>query len=253
MYDTIAHYYDLIHSDLREDIKFLLRMADPVNGRVLELGCGTGRLMIPFAMAGYDITGVDHTLEMLAIGRKKVAELREGTRDRISFIEGDMVGFGSTNNFELAFFGHNTFMHIARHKLDRALRNLRSHLSNSGLVVIDVDNPTEVADPSADHLIVLERTFKIPRSGEIVAQSASSWSDGEQQVRHITWIFDRTPAAGGSVHRHVVKTSFHYYYAHQVDIALNGAGFQIKTIYGDYDETPYLDDGPRMIILAEAV
>ena len=70
MYDTIAHYYDVIHADLTEDIKLLLRVADPVRGRVLELGCGTGRIMIPLARAGYDITGVDNSVEMLAIGRK---------------------------------------------------------------------------------------------------------------------------------------------------------------------------------------
>ena len=253
MYDTIAHYYDVLHADLTEDIKLLLRIAEPVKGPLLELGCGTGRLMIPLARAGYNITGVDNSVEMLAIGRTKAADLGEAARNRITFVEGDMISFKRPNKYELAIFGHNTFMHIGRLQLDTTLLNIRSHLSISGLLVIDVDNPTEVADPSLDHLILLEGTFRMPMSGDVVTQSASSWSDEEQQVRHITWIFERSPAAGGGVNRHIVETSFYYYYAHQVEMALNNAGFQMNAIYGDYDQSPYSDDGSRMIILAEAV
>jgi SAM-dependent methyltransferase len=253
MYDTIAHYYDLIHSELTEDIKFLLRIAEPINGRLLELGSGTGRLVIPLARAGYKVTGIDLSDEMMAIGKRKVADLRESVQNRITFIKGNMFSFKLAQDFELAIYGHNTFMHIGRFDIDRALKNVRSHLIGSGMLLIDVDNPIEVADSSIDHLMVLERTFKTPQSGDIVAQYASSWAESDRQVRHISWIFDRSPTAGGAVVRHIVETSFYYYYGHQIEIALDAAGFSIKNIFGDYDESSYFDNSPRMIVLAEVV
>ncbi|GMQ79274.1 MAG: class I SAM-dependent methyltransferase [Anaerolineae bacterium] len=253
MYDTIAHYYDLIHSELTEDIKFLLRIAEPINGRLLELGSGTGRLVIPLARAGYKVTGIDLSDEMMAIGRRKTADLREAVQNRITFIEGNMISFELAQKFEMAIYGHNTFMHIGRFDIDGALKNIRSHLIGLGFLVIDVDNPIEVADSSLDHLLVLERTFKMPQSGDVVAQYASSWAESDEQVRHISWIFDRSPAAGGAVIRHIVETSFYYYYGHQIEIALDAAGFRIRKIFGDYDESPYFDNSPRMIVLAEIV
>ncbi len=253
MYDTIAQYYDLIHSELTEDIKFLLRIAGPINGRLLELGSGTGRLVIPLARAGYKVTGIDLSGEMMAIGRSKAADLRGNVKNRITFIQGNMISFKLAQKSEMAIYGHNTFMHIAGFEIDRALKNVRSHLIGPGLLVIDVDNPIEVADSSLDHLLVLERTFKTPQSGDIVAQFASSWTESDEQVRHISWIFDRSPAAGGAVIRHIVETSFYYYYGHQIEIALDAAGFRIKNIFGDYDESPYSDNSPRMIVLAETI
>lgn len=252
MYNSIAHFYDVIHSDLTEDIKFLLRIAEPINGRLLELGSGTGRLVIPLARAGYKVTGIDLSAEMMAIGRRKAADLRETVQNRITFIEGNMVSFKLAQKFELAIYGHNTFMHIAQFNIDRALKNVRNHLTGPGMLFIDVDNPIEVADTSIDNLLVLERTFKTPQSGDIVAQYASSWAESDQQVRHISWIFDRSPTAGGLVIRHVVETSLYYYYGHQIEIALDAAGFRIKNFFGDYDESPYFDNSPRMIVLAEA-
>ena len=61
MYDQIAHYYDLTHADLTDDIDFILSLAQAVNGPILELGCGSGRLLLPLARAGFTVTGVDNS------------------------------------------------------------------------------------------------------------------------------------------------------------------------------------------------
>ena len=65
MYDQIAHYYDLTHADLTEDIDFILDLARQSNGPILELGCGSGRLLLPLARAGFMTVGV-----MREVGRK---------------------------------------------------------------------------------------------------------------------------------------------------------------------------------------
>ena len=72
-YDAIARYYDLSHQSLVEDIPFLLRVAAETGGPALELGCGSGRLLVPLARAGYAVTGVDNSPEMLARAELRLA------------------------------------------------------------------------------------------------------------------------------------------------------------------------------------
>ena len=80
MYDQIARYYDLLHGDLTEDIEFVIRLAEKSGGPVLELGCGTGRLLLPLVRIGQKTTGLDNSEEMLAVAKAKVASERAAVR-----------------------------------------------------------------------------------------------------------------------------------------------------------------------------
>ena len=74
-YDRIARYYDLTHDRLTADVPFLLAQAAEAGGPVLEIGCGSGRLLVPLARAGQTITGVDRSAEMLARAEPRLAAL----------------------------------------------------------------------------------------------------------------------------------------------------------------------------------
>ena len=253
MYETIVSYYDLIHADLTDDIDFIIRMGIDVRGKVLELGCGTGRLLIPLARAGHTITGLDSSRAMLAEARQKITTIRDESQRRINLVEADMIRFELDMTFNFAIYGHNTFMHVARKDVELALGCLRRHLSAGSSLLIDVDNPDEVADPDIDHLLVFERSLTIPESKDIWVQTASSWVDTEEQVRQTTWIFDRSPAGGGSVIRNVVENSFHYYFPHQIELALKSTGFELQNLYGDYDRSPFKSQSQRMLVIGLAI
>lgn len=62
--------YDRLHAS-QEDVEFYLRCARDVGHRVLELGVGTGRVAIPLATAGLDVTGVDRSEPMLSLAKRK--------------------------------------------------------------------------------------------------------------------------------------------------------------------------------------
>jgi SAM-dependent methyltransferase len=253
MYETIASYYDLIHADLTDDIDFVIRMGSDIKGRVLELGCGTGRLLIPLARVGHIVTGLDSSRVMLAEAERKITTIRDESQNRINLVEADMIQFELNTIFNFAIYGHNTFMHVAKKDVESALQCLRRHLSSGSPLLIDVDNPNEVADPEIDHLLVFERSLTFPQSKDILVQTASSWVDPEEQVRQTTWIFDRSPAGGGSVTRNVVESSFHYYFPHQIELAMNSTGFELQNLYGDYDRSPYKSQSQRMLVIGKAI
>ena len=58
-FDSFARFYDLDYDSFQDDVAFYLGLAEHTGGPLLELGCGTGRLLIPLARAGFEITGVD--------------------------------------------------------------------------------------------------------------------------------------------------------------------------------------------------
>jgi len=74
-WDAYAPFYDWENEQTlgRRDVPFWRRIASAAAGRVLELGCGTGRVSVPLAKAGVDLVGIDRSAPMLERARQRVA------------------------------------------------------------------------------------------------------------------------------------------------------------------------------------
>jgi ubiquinone/menaquinone biosynthesis C-methylase UbiE len=250
MYDQVAPYYDLIHQELKDDILFAIRLASIYGGRILELGCGTGRLLLPFARTGHSITGLDNSETMLNNSRQKISAETKAVQQRISLVQGDMTKFHLDGNYGMAIMPHNTLLHLAPLQVAECFECVRQQLKPEGHLLIDVDNPVIMADPAEDDLLILERKMVDPSTGNIILQMASSWVDEAKQTRQILWTFDTSPIAGGPVNRTVVETKLHYQYLHEIELSLHESGFELEAVYGGYDEEPYGEDSPRLLALA---
>lgn len=253
MYDAVAKYFDLIHQDLTEDIEFLAKLSAATDGPILELGCGTGRILGPLARKGHEVTGIDSNAAMLNLAHQKVIGMTKSIREKVTLIKADMAHFDLDQQFKMAIFGYNTFMHLSSSAVDTSLTCVRRHLAPGAWLIIDVDNPYEMADQSEDHLLLFEDPLALPESDQILVRTSSSWLEPEKQLRHLTWLFDRSPRDGGVLHRDVVEQVFHYYYPHQIEIALKRADFELSNTYGDYDCSPFNISTPRMLVLAKAI
>ena len=91
-YINTAKLYDLDQRDnLTVDIPFYLKYAKNQNGKILELGCGTGRVSIELAKAGYFVTGLDLSETMLGIYKEKLKILPKNIQENIELINGNIV------------------------------------------------------------------------------------------------------------------------------------------------------------------
>jgi SAM-dependent methyltransferase len=252
MYDQIARYYDLLHGDLTEDIEFVIRLAEKSGGPVLELGCGTGRLLLPLVRIGQKTTGLDNSEEMLAVAKAKVASERAAVRERARLELGDITDFQLGQKYGLVALPYNTLMHLSPPALAFCLGHVRGHLKAGGALFIDVDNPVEAHDPAQDGLLLLDRTVHDPSQDETIVLMVSSAGDGDRQTRDTVWIVDASPAEGGLPRRTVAQATLHYYFAHQLEQIVAAAGLALVALYGDYDRRPYKDDSPRLLLLATA-
>lgn len=250
MYEQILQYYDLIHRGLSEDINYIIKLAARLEQPILELGCGTGRILLPLAKTGHVVVGVDSSQAMLALMTEKIQGEEPSVQERLELHHLDMSNFRLNQRFGLIILPHNTVMHLDRSQLRQTLQNVRKHLLPGGCLFIDLDNPAEVADPIDDGLLVLERTVYDEEKGTILLQLSSSQVDTRRQIREVTWIFDENPAVGTGVTRTVVNVTFHYYMAHELDLLLNDAGLKIQATYGTYGQEPYNEQSPLLLIEA---
>jgi SAM-dependent methyltransferase len=249
-YSTFARYYDLENAEFTEDLDYWLELAEEYGDPILELGCGTGRVLLNLARRGHTLIGLDNAPEMLA---RLQARLGAATGRHLAaaptLVEADMQTFDLGQTFKLALMPFNTFMHLLTAEAQLAtLTRIRRHLTPGAALALDMPNPGE-AYAAHEQGLTLERTFA---DGErTVQQFATLAVDRAAQVARITWLYDSTGPAG-DVQRTIVPLTLRYTFPGEMRLLLERAGFAQMQLYGDYDRSPYLDGAPRMLVLATA-
>jgi ubiquinone/menaquinone biosynthesis C-methylase UbiE len=116
LYDNfIAEYYDLSPIVTgRKDIDFYVSAAKEFAEPVLELGCGSGRVTLAIAQAGFRITGLDLSPKMLAQAEEKITKLPDEVRPRVTLLQGNMANFALHERFRLVIIPFRSFQHLLR-------------------------------------------------------------------------------------------------------------------------------------------
>lgn len=253
-YDHIARYYDLTHDRLTADVPFMLAQAAETGGPALEIGCGSGRLLVPLARAGITVTGLDRSAEMLARAEARLAALPAEARGRVRLVRGDArtVNLPPAETFGLIFFGYNTFMHLDEAAAGATLKRLRPLLSPGGRLVIDVANPLLLSQSADDPDFVLEDTLVDAAHGETVRHYTAYESIPGEQVVDVTWIYEPEKSERSDEAERVrARLRYYYLYPHQYDLLLTLTGFHLSAIYGDYDRSPFGEESERLLLVAE--
>ncbi len=247
-FDRFARFYDLDYEPFQDDVVLYQGFAEMTGGPLLELGCGTGRLLLPLARAGFAVTGVDMSAKMLEVAREKVA--LSGLADRIQLVQADMRRPDLPQKYRMAFIAINSFMHLTtiEDQLE-ALRAWHKLLLPGGLLIIDVDNPNPQHLLDADGRLELQTRWFDPDTGATVLKQISRTVDTARQLQHVMFIYDEV-FPDGSTRRTLAPFQARYLYRFEGELLLDKAGFTPEHVYGSYDLDSYESDSERMIFVA---
>lgn len=251
-YKTIARFYDAENSDKIDDIQLYAELAEEYGGPIIDIGCGTGRVMMPLARAGYEVHGIDNEKAMLDRAELYRTQLKLDPKNMILHY-GDVLTYQLDKKFPLVLVPYNGMMHFHSQEAQLAvLKKLREWVENDGLLVLDLPNAGEVFASQDTSSITLERTFLEPETGHIVMQQSVSFLDRVSQLFKVTWIYDEI-TSDGTVKRTFAPIMLYYYFYSEMRLLLQQAGFEIEAVYGDVDYAPFEDGCERMVILAKPV
>lgn len=250
MYELLAHYYDQIHAPLTADLSFILSLVQEKGGPVLELGCGTGRLLIPLAEAGFRVTGVDNSPQMLSIAERHVAEKPESIRELVTLWEKDIHSLPAgqlDTRYSLALLSYNTLLHFREGEIGSLLQGIAGLLRPGAQLFIDIENPYLLAGTDYSTEPVFETNFIDEDTNRPVEQWSQSSLDTTAQTLTVSWQFR---AQDNISENPVVQVVYHYLYPHQIVLLLQQAGFQMEKMAGNYEGEPFQEESERLLLLA---
>jgi SAM-dependent methyltransferase len=249
-FDHFTPFYDDDYRAYDDDLDALAMLAAEFGDPLLELGCGTGRVLAPLAAAGHQITGVDISPALLAIAREKVR--RAGAQPHAHLVEADLRGLAlPQRDYAFAFCVSNTLMHFVTAEAQLAvLRAVHRHLRPGGRLLIDLFNPDVARLSAVDGMMELADRWEEAATGATVLKWSVRQVDWAEQVQETTFIYERTWPCGRS-ERTVCPFTLRFLWRHEAELMLAAAGFAVAEVWGDFDGEPYDSASPHLILLAE--
>ena len=248
----LARLYDLDLSEDPGDLDLYLALADRADGPIIELAAGSGRLAVPLAAAGHDVTAVDRDPAMLARTRDRATA--EGVPDgRLELVEADLLDLSVPDppRHALAFIALNSMTLLATRDAQRAaLGVLAAHLRPGGIAAVDAWIPDADDLARFDGRVFLEWVREDPESGRLVTKSGSAVHDATSGTLVLSAIFDEA-AQGETPRRWVRQDRLRLIQPDELAAFAEDAGLRVELIAGGYDLTPLGPGSERAILIAE--
>lgn len=239
--------YDLVLADIAYGRDFYLALAREAKGPVLDIACGTGRILLPCLQAGVDIEGIDLFEPMLARLRAKAAEL--GLSPALHRF--DMSDFRLDKRFALAMIPFNAFIHnMTQEAQIGCLRTCREHLLPGGLLAFDTFFPSHAIVGTAENTRVLEGELPHPTTGLPMRMYDTRTFDRVAQTQHSLNELELLDADGNVARAIRTQVSSRYVYKNEMELLLRLAGFARWEICGDFDRRPLTSETDAMIVMA---
>ena len=244
-YDRVdAAFYDYHATGLEGDVQFYVEEAQKAGSPVLELGCGTGRILIPIAESGISIVGLDRAPNMLSIAREKISRLNVETQSRIKLVEGDMRNFSLDKCFKLVMIPYRAFLHLLTPEDQRqALSCILEHLTEDGLLIFNIFDPRletiAAHNTSLGTAMKRIREFIHPDTGHRVVVWDSRQYDPGRQIIEQYFIFEELDDDGRVISKIYSPLTLRYVYRYEMQYLLELCGYKIEALYGDFQRGPF--------------
>jgi SAM-dependent methyltransferase len=239
--------YDILFKDFRYAIDFYVGLAREANGPVLDIGCGTGRVLLPCPQAGADVDGLDLSEAMLSTLRSKAAALHLAPR----LYRADMSDFRLPRRYALVMITFNAFVHnLTQEAQVRCLELCRQHLAPGGVLAFDTFFPGLGIIGAAENTRVLELETHHPQTGLPLRLYNTRSFDRVEQIQHSINEVEILNAAGTVTTAHRSEFRTRWAYKAEMALLLRVAGFARWEIFGDFDRRPLTRETDAMIVLA---
>jgi SAM-dependent methyltransferase len=252
-YRVIAKYYDGAYAAKQDlvDLPFYLDLAEQSRGPILEIACGTGRVLLPIARKGIESCGVDNSRAMLDVLNQNLNRESTEVRQRISVHEGDMRNFRLNRRFPLVMIPFRPMQHMFTvEDQAAALKTAAAHLTDTGILAFDVFYPkfdmiwTRVGEEipemewtsSSDPAKLVRRFFRKDAIDKI------------NQIFSFTFIF-RTFRSGDLILEETESFRLCYYTYPHLRALFQRAGLEPVAEYGSFAKTPLDNNSEQMIFL----
>jgi SAM-dependent methyltransferase len=256
MYDVdnrIAEIYDQIETHT-SDVELIGRLVGRRDRlRILEPFCGTGRILIPLALGGHELVGLDQAAAMLEAARAKVGELRPEVRRRITLTRADVTASTWPHGFDLVVLGGNCFYELATpDEQEGCIASAGAALRSGGYVYVDNNHMEGELDESWRQPGVTGNRFPTGECADGVRLEGTTeaiWWDASKRLVRFRRTLTVTSPDGAAASCEWIQQK------HPVSMAevrswLEAHAFEIEHLYGDRAGRPYAETSPRAIFWA---
>lgn len=248
-YDPIL--YALVHNGTPGDLAFY-RQACQGADRVLELGCGYGRVLVELAEAGHEVVGIDLDDGLLELTSDALADLNEEARLRARVLRGDMRRPPVQGPFDRILIPHSgLYCLLSDDDVRACLRSARALLAPGGKLVLDAyaaDGFHQECEPEDMADDQLEEVALIAAHGQVYDVYERSRWDKANQTMVATYVHkpqDASPPVEASIEQRYLLRA-------QLEAHLEQAGFTVDSFVGDFAGAAYDQDSELWAVVASA-
>ncbi|HEY2826195.1 MAG TPA: class I SAM-dependent methyltransferase [Pirellulales bacterium] len=239
--------YDLVLKDIPYGLDFYVALAREAKGPVLDIACGTGRILLPCLQAGVDIEGLDLFEPMLKTLRAKAATLSLSPR----LHQADMSDFSLPRSYALIMIPFNAFIHnMTQEAQIHCLQRCREHLLPGSQLAFDTFFPSLDIVGAPQNTRVLEGEFPHPQTGLPMRMYDTRSFDRVAQTQHSLNEIELLAADGSIRNVHRSEVCSRYIYKHEMELLLRITGFARWEIYGDFDRRSLMRENEAMVVTA---
>jgi SAM-dependent methyltransferase len=248
----LARLYDAFL--FQADLPFYRNLGHAAGGRVLEVACGSGRVLVDLVEHGCHVVGVDISPPMLALAREKL-DARPRLTGTAHLVHADMRTFRLAEEmcpFDLAIVAVKSFAYLIELADQlQCLQTIALHLRPGGLLALDLLHPRpewvgaesgSMRDDLVQH--VPERGFTLARVESVIG------TDVARQVRVIRSAYEVVDDEGRVVTKRYVEWPYRYMYRFEVEHLLARAGFRVEALHGGYAGEPFTSESRTMLFVA---
>jgi|KBSSwiStaDraftv2_1062776.scaffolds.fasta_scaffold12676_2 SAM-dependent methyltransferase len=242
--------YDLALEGFQDDFGFWLdesRRAAPAPGRpgrVLEVSCGTGRILLRLRANGIDAEGVDLSAPMLS--RLEAKAKARGLA--VHVYRADMRDFTTEQRYHRVFIPFNGFAHCETVEDQlRCLQCCREHLEPGGALVVDMSYPGHEYWLDVRTERILEAESPHSESGGTTRMYDTRTKDRVAQLQHSIIEIEELDERGKPTRSHRFETRQRWVYRYELELLFRLAGFSRWEILGGWDRRPLETDAGQMV------